>query len=184
MPNIGTQMFEHLLDALLLFMPNCCQIVYVEPSPLKDSCIFLLLIVREFTSTLLLPPQLLSSCLVPLVHRYCRHLHFCCSLLIVVCLRRCHCRRRRLCFQHRHCRPPSDGRHHNFCCRNSCRCVAMIVIAVLVAAVDNDAVLGPHCSLPCRSSPSLLSRRFLRHCICVSAYLRDNKITKKTRNNH
>ena len=30
------------------------------------------------------PPLLLSSCLAPLAHCYCRHRHFCCSLLIVV----------------------------------------------------------------------------------------------------
>jgi hypothetical protein len=33
-------MFGHSLDASLYFVPNSRQFVYVEPSPLKDSCIF------------------------------------------------------------------------------------------------------------------------------------------------
>jgi hypothetical protein len=31
MPNIGTSPDTHLLDALLYFAPNCCQVVHVEP---------------------------------------------------------------------------------------------------------------------------------------------------------
>ena len=34
-PNIGTQVFGHLLDTLLTFVPNCRQFVYVEPSTPK-----------------------------------------------------------------------------------------------------------------------------------------------------
>jgi hypothetical protein len=83
-------------------------------------------------------------------HRYRRYHRFRCSLLIVVCS----CRY----FQHRHCRPPSDGRRLDFCRWNSFRRVIMFVIAVPVAVVDNDAVSGPRHSFCHRSLPSLLSR--------------------------
>ena len=148
------------------FSPNCIRGT-LTPKILVH--IFSLLIVREFTSTSLPPPPpLLSSCLVPLAHRFPRRRCCRCSLLIVVCPRRCHCHRCRLCFQHRHCRPPSGSCCHDFRRRNSCHRVVMIVIAVPVAVVDNDAVPSPHCSLRRRLSPSLLSQCFLRrHCHCL-----------------
>ena len=56
-------MFGHWLEASLYFEPNSCQFVYVEPSPLKDSCIFT-------PSTLLpLPPPPLPP---PPPHCHCR----------------------------------------------------------------------------------------------------------------
>jgi hypothetical protein len=93
MPNIGTRMFGQLLDALLLFAPNCCQIVYLEPSPLKYSCLCLLSIVREFTSTSL--PLPLSTDAVPGPPRHSLRCWSSPSLLSRYFLRRhCHCLRR------------------------------------------------------------------------------------------
>ncbi len=66
--------------------------------------------------------------------------------------------------------PPFNGRRHDFCCRNNCRHVLMIIIVIPVGIVDNNAVPGPHRSLHHRSLPSLLSRWFLhRHCHCLSS---------------
>jgi hypothetical protein len=143
MPNIGTTPDTHSLETLLYFAPNSRQVVYVEPqslthlSPLVSA--YWPLLPPSLTPPLPLPPPrppppplppppLLSSCLAPLAHRYCRRCHFCCSLLIVVCPCPCHCcrlcrlcHRRRLCFQHCHCRPPSEGHRHDCLHRNSCR---------------------------------------------------------------
>jgi hypothetical protein len=149
MPNIGIGTDTHSLETLLYFVPNSCQEVYMEPQSLTH----LSPLASPHRPSLPPPPPprppppppppptppLLSSCLAPLAHRYCRRCRFCCSLLIVVCPRHCHCRRlchlcrrRRLCFQHRHCRPPCDGRYHDclscnscrHCCRDCCRCTS------------------------------------------------------------
>jgi hypothetical protein len=154
MPNIGTSLGTHLLDALLYFLPNSRQVVYVELS-IK-------------TIHILPPPLLLSSCLAPLAHRYCRHCHFCCSLLIVVCPRRCHCRR--LCCRRRRLTadPLPTVVVMIVIIVTVAIVVVVIVIVVPVAAINNDAMPGPRCSLCCQSLPSLLSRCFLRrHCRCL-----------------
>ncbi len=139
MPNIGTSPDMHSLEKLLYFAPNSPQVVYVEPqslthlsplaSPHRPSLPPPPLLPPPPPLLPPLPPPLLSSCLAPLAHRYRRHCCFCCSLLIVVCPRLCHCRclcrlchHRRLCFQHLHCRPPSNGCCHDCLRHNSCHC--------------------------------------------------------------
>ena len=169
-------MFGHSLDAPLLFAPNCHQFGYVQPSPLKDSFIFLFLIVREFTSTLLPPPPpppLLSSCLAPLAHSYRPRRCFCCSLMIVVCSRRFLCRPAAATAVGSVFSTATDAPLPRvvatiFVVVTVAVVVVLIVIAILVAAVDNDAVPGLRRILRRRSSSSLLSRCFLRrHCRCL-----------------
>jgi hypothetical protein len=133
----------HSLETSLYFLPNSCQVVYVE----HQSLTHLSPLASPHRPSLPPPPPplppppppprppppppppppLCSSCLAPLAHRCRRRRHFCCSLLIVVCPQLCHCRRlcrlyrrRRLFFQHRHCRPLSDGHRHDCLRRNSC----------------------------------------------------------------
>ncbi len=140
MPNIGTSPDTHSLETSLYFAPNSHQVIYVEPQSLTH----LSPLASPHRPSLpppppppppprpppppLPPPPLLSSCLVPRAHRYCRRCRFRCSLLIVVCPRLCHCRRlcrlcrrHRLCFQHRHCHPLSDGCRHDCLRPNNCR---------------------------------------------------------------
>ena len=74
-PNVWT-----IARRIAFIAPNCCQIVYLEPSPLKYSCLFLLLIVREFTSTSL-PPPLSTTMRCPARHVVvfvAGHRHHCC----------------------------------------------------------------------------------------------------------
>jgi hypothetical protein len=177
MPYIGTSPDTHSLETSLYFAPNSRQVVYVEPQSLNH-----LLPLASPNRPLLPPPlppppppprppsptppppPLLSSCLVPLAHCCCRRRRFCCSLLIIVCPCLCHCSRLchlcrccRLCFQHRHCRPLSDGRRHDCLPCNSCRPRCRDHFIVPVAVVNNDAMPGPCRSLRCRLLPSLLS---------------------------
>ncbi len=181
MPNIGTSPDTHLLETLLYFAPNFCQVVYMEPQSLTH----LSPLASSHQPSLppplpppppgpppppLPPPPLLSSCLVPLGHRYCRCCCFCCSLLIVVCPCLCHCRR--LC---RLCR-------HRWLCFSTATATPLLTVVVMivfvitaavviivievvvpVAVVNNDAMPSPRCSLRRRSLPSLLSQCFLQH---------------------
>jgi hypothetical protein len=143
MPNIGTSPDTHSLETLLYFAPNSRQVVYTEPQSLTH----LSPLASPHRPSLPPPPPplpplprppppppppppILSSCLAPLAHCYCRRHCFCCSLLIVVCPCLCHCRR--LChlwplplppalFSVPPLHPPSDGHCHDCLCRNSCR---------------------------------------------------------------
>ena len=108
-----------------------------------------------------------QTCLAPLAHRDHRRRRFHCSLLIVVCPCRCHCRRLcRLCPLCRLCRrcrlclavPLPEVIDMIVVVVNV---VVVILVVVPVAIVDNDAMPGPRRSLRRRSLPSLLSRCFL-----------------------
>jgi hypothetical protein len=154
MPNIGTSPGTHLLDASLYFLPNSCQVVYVE------------LLIK--TIHILPPPPLLSSCLAPLAHRYCPRHRFCCSLLIVDCPRHSHCRH--LC--HRRYGLTADPLPTVVVMIvvvvTVAAVVVVIVVIVPVAVVDNNVKPGPRCSLRRQLSLSLLFRCFLRrHCRCL-----------------
>ncbi len=179
MPNIGIGPDTHLLETLLYFAPNNCQIVYMEPQSLLSP-----LASPHRPSLPPLPPLLpappppppppplyppataLAFLLLP--GASCPPLSppppFRCSLLIVVCPRHCHCRRLcRLCHLCRRCR---------LCLAISlpevidmivvvANVIIVILVVVPVVIVDNDAMPGPCRSLCRRSLPSLLSRCFL-----------------------